>query len=101
MPGWQEVLKIWKAGQLWSISDKAVVWNFDDNGTSKNIIWEWNNIYQKDVAGALRSDANWPDMVKAKLADWQATWVTRYDSASQTLKDGLKTYYGFKDADFK
>jgi len=101
MPGWQEVLKIWKAGQMWSISDKAVVWNFDDNGASKNIIWEWNNIYNKDVAGALRSDANWPDMVKAKLADWQATWVTRYDAASQTLKDGLKIYYDFKDSDFE
>ena len=101
MPGWHEVLRLWEDGQIWSVSDKAAVWTYDFEGTSRAIIYEWDNIYNPDIAGARRTDANWPNEVKARLADWNTAWNQRHADSVQSLIDGLKEFYGFKDADFK
>ena len=101
MPGWHEVLKIWKAGQFWAISDKATVWTYNYEGASRPILYEWLNAYQADIAGAVRTDANWPNEVKSRLADWNTQFNARYQESSKNLVKGLKDFYGFKDADFK
>lgn len=101
MPGWHEVLRLWEDGQIWSVSDKAAVWTYDFEGASRAIIYEWDNIYNPEIAGARRTDANFPNEVKARLADWNTAWNQRHSESVQSLIDGLKEFYGFKDADFK
>lgn len=101
MPSFQKVLELWKDGQFWDISDKAYPYFIMEDGTRKEADFEWKYIYQKDVTGALRTDANWLDQVKAKLPDWNKTINERYVLADQQLRDGLKEFYGFEDDNFK
>lgn len=100
MPGFQKVLELWEKGQFWDVSDKTYPYFVMEDGTSKAANYEWANIYQKDITGALRTDANWLDQVKAKLPDWNKTINERFVTAEEQLKDGLKNFYGFTDENF-
>ena len=100
MPGFQKVLELWQKGQLWDISDKAYPYYIQEDGAQKAAAYEWLNIYNKDVAGALRTDANWLDQVKSKLPDWNKVINERYNTADQQLRDGLKEFYGYTDDSF-
>lgn len=101
MPGFQKVIEIWEAGQFWDVSDKTYHFYVTVDGSQVPAMNEWLSIYQKDLVGALRTDANWLDQVKAKLPDWNTTINGRLAEAEQQLKDGLVTYYGFTEADFQ
>ncbi len=101
MPGFQKVLELWKKGQFWDVSDKTYPYFVMEDGTRREADYEWRFIYNKDIAGALRTDANWLDQVKAKLPDWNTTINQRYITAEQQLRDGLKEFYGFTENDFK
>jgi hypothetical protein len=100
MPGFQKCIELWKNGQFWDYSDKAYPYYVTEDGTQKPAEYEWKNIYNKDVAGALRAEPNWLDQVKAKLPDWNKKINERYIAADQQLRDGLKEFYGFEDDDF-
>ena len=100
MPGFQKVLELWEKGQFWDVTDKAYPYYVMEDGTRKEANYEWTYIYQKDVTGALRTDANWLDQVKAKLPDWNKTINERFVLAEQQVKDGLKEFYGFTEDDF-
>lgn len=100
MPGFQKVLELWEKGQFWDISDKAYPYYVMEDGTRREANYEWTYIYNVDIAGALRTDPNWLDQVKAKLPDWNAKINERYKLAEQQLRDGLKEFYGFTDEDF-
>ncbi|MHB8130786.1 MAG: hypothetical protein ACYDEX_17480 [Mobilitalea sp.] len=101
MPGFQKVLELWEKGQFWDISDKSYPYYVEEDGTRKEANFEWTNIYNKDVTGALRTDANWLDQVKAKLPDWNTTINARFVLSDQQLRDGLKEFYGFEDKNFE
>lgn len=100
MPGFQYVIELWEKGQFWDISDKAYPYYVMEDGTMREANWEWANIWNRDVSGALRTDPNWLDQVKAKLSDWNATINQRFNVSDQQLRDGLKEFYGFKDDNF-
>lgn len=100
MPGFQKVVELWEKGQFWDVSDKAYPYYVMEDGTNKEASYEWTYIYQKDITGALRTDANWLDQVKAKLPDWNKTINERFIVAENQLKDGLKNFYGFTDDNF-
>jgi len=100
MPGFQKVLELWEKGQFWDISDKAYPYYVMEDGTRREANYEWTYIYNVDIAGALRTDPNWLDQVKAKLPDWNAKINERFKLAEQQLRDGLKEFYGFTDEDF-
>lgn len=100
MPGFRKVVELWEKGQFWDVSDKAFPYYVMEDGTKKACAYEWVNVYQKDIAGALRTDPNWLDQVKAKLPDWNTTINARFVQAEQQLKDGLKNYYGYAEEDF-
>ena len=99
--GFQEVLKIWQDGKTWDYIDKCWTSTISENGDTTNTLYEWVNCGQEEVAGAWFTDKDWADNVKARLADWNETCNKRIDTAQSQLKDALKEYYGFKDADFK
>jgi hypothetical protein len=72
-----------------------------ENGNSVSALDQWWNLYNPDVAGARRTDANWLDQVKAKLPDWNTQMNERFVTADQQLRNGLKEFYGYTDDDFK
>ena len=100
MPGFQKVLELWEKGQFWDISDKTYPYYVMEDGTRREANYEWAYIYNKDITGALRTDPNWLDQVKAKIPDWNKKINERFDLAQQQLKDGLKEFYGFTDENF-
>ncbi|MGL4373610.1 MAG: hypothetical protein ACRCS6_07500, partial [Turicibacter sp.] len=69
-PGFHKVLDIWQKGQIWDVSDKTIPWNYDQEGETRTILYEYENYWNKDVVGATRTDSNWADLVKSKLGDW-------------------------------
>lgn len=100
MPGWKRVIELWEKGQFWDISDKTYTYFVNEDGTQKPCNYEWSNIYNVDIAGALRTDANWLDQVKAKLPDWNTTINARFVEANNQLKSGLMNYYGYTEDKF-
>lgn len=100
MPGFQKCVELWEKGQFWDISDKAYPYYVMEDGTRIAANYEWANIYNKDVAGAQRHEANWLDQVKAKLPDWNTKINERFMTAEQQLRDGLKEFYGYTDDKF-
>ena len=93
MPGFQEVLSIWEKGQFWDISDKAYPYYHDADGTRRSNLYEWENMWNPDISGAARTDANWADNVKARLSEWNTLSNQRFKEAFSALNEGLKKFY--------
>ncbi len=100
MPGFHYVLELWEDSQFWDISDKCYPYYVMVDGTQTQCLYEWNSITEEAVAGVGSTNASWLDNVKAKLSDWNTTINGRFVEAEKAIKDGLKNYYGFTDADF-
>ncbi len=99
MPGFQYVLKLWEEGKMWDVSDKCYPYYVTEDGAQKACLYEWLNFYDANVAGVDVTDASWLDNVKAHLADWNTTINKRFVESEQAIRDGLKKYYGFTDAE--
>lgn len=100
MPGFHKILELFKNGELWTIGGQVYTYYVEEDGEIKSCLYEWDSIGSADVAGALRTDPNWLDQVKAKLPDWNENINARFEKADQQLRDGLKEFYGLTDADF-
>lgn len=100
MPGFQYVVQLWEEGQIWDVSDKCYPWYVYEDGTRKECIYEWLNLTNEEVVGVPVTSASWLDTVKANLPEWNKKMNDRLTEAQNSLKEGLKTYYGFTDADF-
>lgn len=99
--GFQEVIRLWKENQTWDYVDKCWTSSITEKGETKACLYEWNNKWDEEVAGAWMTDPDWVDNVKAKLADWNETCNKRIEKATTQLQDALKKYYGFTDDNFK
>jgi ABC-type glycerol-3-phosphate transport system substrate-binding protein len=107
MPGFQEVLRIFEAGEIHDVSDKAYLWNYDNDGTMSPILYEWLNVWNPavitgdpDASAPLRTDTNWVDTVLAKLPQWNTDINARYVQADAALRQGLIQFYGKEASDF-
>ena len=101
MPGFQYVLELWEAGEMWDVSDKCYPYYVTVDGVQTACLYEWLNFYSADVAGVDVTDAGWLDNVLARLSDWNENINARFVESEQSIKDGLTKYYGFTDADFQ
>lgn len=95
MPGFHEVLALWEAGQFWDISDKAYPLFHDFEGARQSNLFEWENMWDVNVTGAMRTEESWADNVKAKLAEWDDLADERFAESFEALKNGLVEYYGY------
>ncbi len=93
MPGFHAVLDIWEAGNIWDTSDKVYPWFHDFEGARRANLYEFENMWNPEVAGAARTEANWADNVKAKLAEWDDLADERFAESHQAVIDGLAEYY--------
>lgn len=100
MPGFQYCMELWQQGAIYDVSDKTYLYFVNEDGEQKICLYEMVNISNAEVAGAQIEDANFVDTVKAKLPDWNEKINARFTKAEESLKEGLKTYYGYTDADF-
>ena len=100
-PGFAEVVRLYKEGQTWDYSDKTTPVSITENGEKQSCLYEWENMWDENVAGAWQTDPDWVDNVKSRLADWNTAMNKDLEAATEQLKESLKEYYGFTDADFK
>ena len=100
-PGFHKVLEIWESGNIWDVSDKTTPWHYDQEGELRPNLYEFENYWNSDIVGATRTDSNWSDLVKSKLADWSELSNKRFEESYESLRQGLKTYYHYSDKDFE
>ena len=100
MPGWQKVIELWEAGEFWDVSDKSHPWYYTVDGETRPILYEWDNIWNPEIAGAARTDANFADSVKSRLPGWSEEINQRFADAENGLRNALIEYYGYTEADF-
>ncbi len=102
MPGFQEVLRIYQAGEFWDVSDKAFPWYYSAEGTRQDIQYEWQNYWNADInGGKAKFDADFESSILSLLPTWNTLTNERYVAAFNRLRNGLKTYYGYQDSDFE
>lgn len=94
MPGFHYVLELWELGQFWDVSDKTYPWFHDFEGARRSNLYEFENMWNAEIVGALRTEANWADNVKARLAEWDALADQRFAESHQAVLDGLAEFYG-------
>ena len=100
MPGFQYLLELWNAGQIWDISDKTYPYRVNEDGTVVNCLNEWLEVTNADITGVAVTDPSWVDTVKANLDDWNEKINARFLIAEQDVKNGLITYYGYTEDQF-
>ena len=94
MPGFQYILELWEDGQFWDISDKAYPWNYEFEGSSRGILYEWSNYWNPDITGAARTDANWLDQIYSRLPEWNTNFNERFATQFKLLTEGINRFYG-------
>lgn len=100
MPGFQHVVELWEKGEIWDVSDKTYPNYVIEDGSPKLCLYEWYNIAHvnaREIIGAISSEANWLDQLKAKLGDWNVVSNERFVQAEKQLREGLQKYYGFTE----
>lgn len=102
MPGFQEVLRLYREGQFWDVSDKAFPWYYTFEGARMDILYEWQNYWNADVnGGKIKSDADFESTILSLLPTWNTIVNERYVAAFNKVKNGMKLYYGYQDSDFE
>lgn len=107
MPGFQEVLRLFKEGQIWDVSDKATPWSATIENNVVSNLYEWQNMWNPAVVtgtpGATsprRTDANWLSTVLTKLAEWNIRINERFTLSVNELQAALIEFYGMEESDF-
>ena len=107
MPGFHEVLRLFKAGQIYDISDKTNLSYYHDNGMMRPILYEWQNAWNPAVltgnpeaTSPRRTDTNWTNSVLDKLPEWNTLFNQRFVLVDTSLRQALQTYYGKNESDF-
>jgi len=101
MPGFQKVVEIFKDEEAtWDYSDKCFPCTITEEGDTKACLYEWQNMWNGDIAGSFQTEESWVNDVKAKLSDWNTNINERFAQAQVQLQEALVTYYGFDESAF-
>jgi len=102
MPGFHEVVRIYESGQFWDISDKSFPYFHSIDGSRRSNLYEWQNYWNVDINGGVeKSEPDFTDTILNNLYQWNIDTNDRFAEAYEELKTGLKTYYGYTEADFQ
>jgi hypothetical protein len=94
MPGFQYVLELWEDGQIWDVSDKCYPWYYEEEGERRMILQEYLNMWDAQYAGAIRTEANWSDNVKARLSEWDDLSDARFKASFDAINEAIEEFYG-------
>ena len=96
MPGWAYILQLYQEGKFWDVSDKAFPWFYNYEGSSRQIMYEFDQFWNKDLNGGVqKGDAAFNDTILSQLQSWSDLANTRFDNAFNELKTALSDYYGY------
>lgn len=102
MPGFAEVVRIYKAGQFWDVSDKAYPYFYNVEGTRRENLYEWKNYWNADInGGVVKGDADFINTILGNLSTWNELANERFQESFEGMQSGLKRFYGYKDEDFQ
>ena len=102
MPGFHEIIRIYEEGQFWDVSDKSFPYFHDFDETRRENLYEWKNYWNPDINGGVeKADPDFVDTVLNNLFQWNEFSNERFEASYAELREGLKTYYGYTDADFE
>jgi len=102
MPGFQEVLRIFKEGQFWDISDKSFPWSYSFEGTSQTILNEWQSYWNPEVNGGKQKyDTDFTSTIIALLPTWNTLSNERWANEFARIQQGLIIYYGWSPSTFE
>ncbi len=93
-PGWHKIIELWKAGEFFDVTSKCYPWQYDREGDTVDINYEWGQYNNPDVVGAKISDANWLDQIYSHLDDWNTLFNERWEAKWKDLDEALVKYYG-------
>jgi len=99
-PGLHFVKQLWERGQIYDVSSQTIPWHVNEEGSPRSVMDEFENIWNPDVVGAARTDANWLDMVLSRLSEWNELTNNRFRQADQMIREALIRFHGFTEADF-
>lgn len=98
-PGFAEVLKIFKSGEVYG--SMSIPQSYSVEGQTMSVYNDWWNLTAEAFAGAKVSDPNWLDNIYAKLPAMQDDFNKNFALAEKDLKENLKKFYGKTDEDLK
>lgn len=102
MPGFQEVLRIYKEGQFWDVSDKAFPYWHTVEGTVRANMHNWRYYYApNDNGGVEKGDANFEETILGNLPVWNDEFNQNFAISFEQLREGLKRWYQYTDEDFE
>ncbi len=96
--GWTKCIELYKDEQFWGINNKTMPVKTTIDGVATGCYWEWQSLYS--TITARRASDEFIDEIKSRLTEWNETFNERFAQADNALKESLKSYYGFTDADF-
>lgn len=92
MPGHNRVVELWEQGAFY-LTPWTLPGNFEFEGEVRNIMHEWWNMDDPDIAGARMTDPNWLDQVFARLPDWEAQFNQRFEDRLLDMYAALDQFY--------
>ncbi len=89
-PGFNQILEIWKSGQLWG---------YESTGSSYFTIFDvWRRLTYGSIDNCMVTDEGWYDTVLLHLDDIDYTINSRLDVLNEDLKTAIKNYYNVKES---
>lgn len=100
--GFAKVVELWSEGNIYGISDKAFprYYYLEGDATAYPILEKIDGFGNAELVGVDISDPSWLSTYSALLRSFNFEINGWYNQAFTTLKETLKTYYGWEDSDF-
>lgn len=101
-PGFAYVCELWNEGHIRAASDKAYpLFVTDDAGETLDCLFYLNKYSDPDEIGATIDQGNvWISTYIANIPDNNAKMNQYFDKAFLKIRESLKKYYGYTDANF-
>lgn len=101
MPGWQEIIRIYKAGEFWDVNEGVYPSLYTDSASTKSVMYEFNSYYDAEIIGAALTETSYTDSLLNKLYTWNINTNLRLHNNFLALKESMKTYYRYTNDDFE
>jgi len=100
-PGLHFIKELWEGGHIYDVSSQTRPWHVNEEGSPRSVMYEWDNMWNPEIVGAARTDANWLDMMLSRLPEWNELTNNRFREADQAIRESLMRFHGFTEADFE
>lgn len=102
-PGFQYTVELWEAGKISGVSNKSYPLEYFDSAGNEIDCFEFlTGFGDPSINGEnALTDEGWYNGYTALIYEWNNTMNARFAASFETVKDSLRSKYGFQDKDFK